>query len=243
MLCILHGWLLEGSGSNLWTRSVVRSLCRMGEDVHLVCQENHPARYDFIASAIKHLRDGTSVTTLSRDTPFPGKCVLHQPELDGTLPVFVWDKYEEYSRVVPMVDLSTEELEAYIERNVSVVSKLVKSEGITGIHANHAVLMPVVAQRVKAVAGTPFTVMPHGSDIEYAVKKDDRFLRYASAAFEETRKIFVIGDEMRGRVLKVFAGVPELESKLSDLHLGVDTSEFEPLAREDRNKNIAELSA
>jgi glycosyltransferase involved in cell wall biosynthesis len=215
----------------------------MGENVHLVCQENHPDRYDFIAGAKLHRRDGSTVTTLSRETPFPGKCILHQPELDGTLPVFVWDKYEEYSRVVPMIDLSTSELESYIERNVAVVRELVLKERITGIHANHAVLMPVVAQRVKGLAGTPFTVMPHGSDIEYAVKKDDRFLRYASAAFGEARKIFVIGDEMRGRVLKVFAGVPQLESKLSDLHLGVDTSEFEPLAREDRNRNIADLAA
>jgi glycosyltransferase involved in cell wall biosynthesis len=243
VLCILHGWLLEGSGSNLWTRSVVRSLCRMGEDVHLVCQENHPDRYDFIAEAKIHRRDGTSITTLSRETPFPGKCVLHQPELDGTLPVFVWDKYEEYSRVVPMIDLSTPELESYIARNVAVVSALVRSERITGIHANHAVLMPTVALRVKALGGTPFTVMPHGSDIEYAVKKDDRFLSYASAAFEGARRIFVIGDEMRSRVLKVFASVPTLEAKLSDLHLGVDTSEFEPLARAARGGNIAELSA
>jgi hypothetical protein len=30
MICILHGYLLEGSGSNLWTRSVVESLCRQG---------------------------------------------------------------------------------------------------------------------------------------------------------------------------------------------------------------------
>src|SRR3990170_40587 len=47
---------------------------------------------------------------------------------------------------------------------------------------------------------------------------------------------------MRGRVLKVFAGVHELESKLSDLHLGVDTSDFEPLGRDDRTRNIARLS-
>ena len=70
------------------------------------------------------------------------------------------------------------------------------------------------------------------------ITKDERFLRYASEAFEETRKIFVIGDEMRGRVLKVFAGVPELESKLSDLHLGVDTSEFEPLERRFREAAV-----
>ena len=40
MICILHGYLLEGSGSNLWTRSVVESLCRAGETVHLMAQEN-----------------------------------------------------------------------------------------------------------------------------------------------------------------------------------------------------------
>lgn len=242
MLCILHGWLLEGSGSNLWTRSVVRSLCRMGETVHLVCQENHPERYDFITGAGVHRRDGRYEQTLARETLYPGKCFLHQPELDGTLPVFVWDKYEEYSRVVPMVDLPPAEIESYIARNVAVVTRLVREERITVIHANHAVLMPTVAERVAATSGTPFTVMPHGSDIEYAVKKDERFLRYASAAFEKARRIFVIGDEMRGRVLKVFAGVPGLESKLSDLHLGVDTSDFEPLARQDRAANIALLS-
>lgn len=242
MLCILHGWLLEGSGSNLWTRSVVRSLCRMGETVHLVCQENHPDRYDFIAGAAVHRRDGTVDTILSRETQYPGKCYLHQPELDGTLPVFVWDKYEEYSRVVPMVDLPTSEIESYIERNVCVVSRLVRENGVSVIHANHAVLMPTVAERMVAAAGISFTVMPHGSDIEYAVKKDERFLGYASAAFEKASRIFVIGDEMRGRVLKVFAGVPGLEQKLSDLHLGVDTSDFEPLPRERRPGNIARLS-
>lgn len=242
-LCILHGWLLEGSGSNLWTRSVVRSLCRMGETVHLVCQENHPDRYDFIAGATFYRRDGTAETTLSRETPYPGKCYLHQPELLGTLPVFVWDKYEEYSRVVPMVDLPTTEIEAYIERNAAVVARVVREHEIPVIHANHAVLMPTVAGRVAATAGTSFTVMPHGSDIEYAVKKDERFLRYASEALEQASRIFVIGEEMRSRVLRVFTGVPGLEAKLADLHLGVDTSDFEALAKEDRPRNIARLSA
>lgn len=243
MLCILHGWLLEGSGSNLWTRSVTRSLCRIGETVHLVCQENHPERYDFIGAATVYHRDGTSTQILSRETPYPGKCILHKPELGETLPVFVWDKYEEYSRVIPMADLPTPEVEAYIERNVTVVGGLVRQHGISVIHANHAVLMPTVAQRVSESAGVPFTVMPHGSDIEYAVKKDERFLRYASSALEASRKIFIIGDEMRSRVLAVFPQVPAIESKLSNLHLGVDTSDFEPVAREERAGKIEQLSA
>src|SRR5215210_4594326 len=210
MLCILHGWLLEGSGSNLWTRAVVNSLCRKGETVHLVCQENHPERYDFISRSITHYIDGTSTTTFSRDRTLPGECILHKPELGGTLPVFVWDEYEEHSRVVPMVDLSTEEIERYVRINVDVVRNVVRSAGIDAIQANHAVMMPVVAQRIGEELGIPYTVMPHGSDIEYAVKKDDRFHAYASDAFSHAGKIFVIGDEMRERVLKVFPNLPAI---------------------------------
>ena len=238
MICILHGWLLEGSGSNLWTRAVVHALCRKGETVHLVCQENHPERYEFITRSISHHLDGSSETTFQRDSTLPGECILHKPELAGVLPVFVWDEYEEHSRVVPMVDLPTEEIETYVDINARVVREIARTAGIEAVHANHAVMMPVVAQRVREELGIPYTLMPHGSDIEYAVKKDDRFLQYASAAFVEAGKIFVHGDEMRARVLKVFPHLPGLSEKFVDLHLGVDTSDFELVSLNERRREI-----
>ena len=219
----------------------MQSLCRKGETVHLVCQENHPDRYSFISEAITHHLDGSSRTTLSRDTPFPGKCILHKPELGATLPVFVWDKYEEYSRVVPMVDLSTAEIEAYVETNLRVVRRLVEQEKITAIHANHAVMMPVVAQRIREALGVPYTVMPHGSDIEYAVKQDERFLNYATNAFIHAGRIFVHGDEMEERVLKVFHGVPNFAEKLVELRLGVDTADFELVSHTERKQEVDQL--
>ncbi|HMI54750.1 MAG TPA: hypothetical protein VK494_01040, partial [Gemmatimonadaceae bacterium] len=219
----------------------MQSLCRKGETVHLVCQENHPDRYGFISSAITHRLDGSSQTTLLRDTPFRGKCILHKPELGATLPVFVWDKYEEYSRVVPMVDLSTAEIEAYVEANVRVVRRLVEEDKITAIHANHAVMMPVVAQRIHEALGIPYTVMPHGSDIEYAVKEDERFLNYATEAFIHAGKVFVHGDEMEERVLKVFQEVPHFAEKLVELRLGVDTSDFELVSHTERKREIEQL--
>lgn len=242
MICLLHGWLLEGSGSNLWTRSVVAGLCRLGETVHLVCQENHPERYDFISSAIRHSVTGASERTLDRETPYPGKCVLHQPLLGETLPVFVTDKYEEYSRVVPMVELETGEIEDYIELNSRIVAGIVRDNGITAIHANHAVLMPTVAQRVKRETGVPYAVMPHGSDIEYAVKKDSRFAGYAASALEEAGRVFTIGAEMRTRLDDVFPGVAGLDSRSVELHLGVDTARFTPVERGDRRASIEWLS-
>ncbi|HVF38673.1 MAG TPA: glycosyltransferase [Gemmatimonadaceae bacterium] len=243
MICILHGWLLEGSGSNLWTRSIVTALARAGETVHLVCQENHPSLYEAIAEAWKYDSEGNRVQTLNRETPFPGKCILHQPWIGDTLPVFVWDKYEEYNRVVPMIELPDDEIESYIERNYNVVLRVVKQHGITAMHANHAVLMPVVAQRVRRETQVPFTIMPHGSDIEYAVKKDERFARYAASAFSDAAKVFVIGAEMRQRVNTVFASVPDVDRKCVELHLGVDTAQFDPVAREERPGKIASLHA
>jgi len=55
MICIMHEYLLEGAGSNLGTHSVVESLCRQGQTVHLFCQENDPDRYPLITKAIRLL--------------------------------------------------------------------------------------------------------------------------------------------------------------------------------------------
>lgn len=241
MLCILHGYLLEGSGSNLWTRAILQSLCRQGERVHLVCQENHPDRYDFITEARLYLPDGSVEVFHRKEIPYSGGCILHKPKLGRTLPVYVWDEYEEFDRVVPMVELPDAEIEEYLERNVRALERIVRQEGVTAIHANHAVLMSVVAQRVGAATGVPYAIMPHGSAIEYAVKKDERFLRYATDAFTAARRIFMIGAEMRGRVRAVFTDVPDLEAKLTELHLGVDTALFQPIPRATRRENIAGL--
>ena len=243
MICIMHGYLLEGSGSNLWTRSVVESLCRQGQTVHLFCQENHPDRYPFIARAIRYHPDGRAETFLDRKVSLPGECIMHKAVLGDTLPVYVWDKYEEFPRVVPMIELGDAEIEGYLDRNVAALRQVLQSNPVTVLHANHAVLMSVVAQRMSEETGVPYVIMPHGSAIEYAVKKDERFLRYATSAFESAQRIFVIGDEMRERVLAVFPGVSGIDEKLTKLHLGVDTSQFEPIPREARRSNVSHLLA
>lgn len=241
MLCILHGYLLEGSGSNLWTRCVVESLCRDGHVVQLVCQEPHPERYDCVGEAYRYPMDGTVETLFERAVPYPGRCVLHKPQLGDTLPVYVWDRYEEYPNAVPMINLWDEAIEEYIDRNVAVVLEVVRRFGVRAIHANHAVLMSVVAQRVSRMTGVPYAIMPHGSALEYAVKKDERFRRYATSAFGDAGRLFVHGEEMRVRVDSALPAVQGMHDKFSILPLGVDTSHFEPVPRERRREKIGRL--
>ncbi|HEX8393777.1 MAG TPA: glycosyltransferase [Longimicrobium sp.] len=243
MICILHGYLLEGSGSNLWTRSIVDSLCRQGETVHLMAQENHPERYGFISEARFYRADGTVETRFRRAPSTSGCCILHQPDLGDTLPVYVWDRYEQYPNVIPLVDLTDEQVEDYLERNTRALLDIVRENGITAIHANHAVLMSVVAQRVKAATGVPYVVMPHGSALEFAVKRQARYHRMAVSAFSDASRVFVHGEEMRQRVRTILGDVPGLEDKFVNLHLGVDTSQFKPIPRSGRREMIGTMAS
>ena len=213
MLCIIHGYLLEGSGSNLWTRCVVESLCMEGHTVQLMCQEPYPELYDCIAEAYRYHPDGTVETMLSRAVPYPGKCIMHKPQLGDTLPVYVWDKYDEYPNVVPMVELHDDAIESYVETNVRVLRQVVQRHGVHAMHVNHAVLMSVVAQRVSAETGIPYAIMEHGSGLEYACKPDVRLKRMATSAFTDAGHLFVHGEEMRHRIETVLPDVPDLNSK------------------------------
>ena len=241
MICLLHGYLLEGSGSNLWTRCVVESLCMDGHTVQLVCQEPYPERYDCIAEAYRYHEDGTVETLFTRAVPYPGKCIMHKPQLGDTLPVYVWDKYDEYPNAVPMVNLDDAAIERYVARNVDVVKQVVVRHGVTAMHANHAVLMSVVAQRVCADTGVPYAVMPHGSALEYAVKPDPRFKRLATSALSDAGHVFVHGEEMRNRVKTILPDVHDLDEKFSVLPLGVHTAQFEPVPRERRREKMGRL--
>lgn len=238
---LLHGYLLDGSGSNLWTRSVIESLCRQGTTVHLFCQENHGDLYPFISELRIYEQDGSCRAAWKREPAEKGTCILHKPVLGDTLPVFVRDRYEEFANPVPMIELPDEDIEAYLDKNVSVVARVVEEENIPIIHANHAVLMPEVARRVHKQKGTPFIVMPHGSDIEYAVKKDPRFYDFAASGFREAAGLFVISREIRERILDLFPDIKGLGSKMEELHLGVDTSLFRLVESEKRVSEIKDF--
>jgi len=241
MICIIHGYLLEGSGSNLWTRCVVESLCMEGHTVQLVCQEPYPERYDCIAEAYRYHEDGSVETLFTREVPYSGKCIMHKPQLGDTLPVYVWDKYDEFSNVVPMVNLSDEEIEHYVATNQRVLQRVVEERGVTGMHVNHAVLMSVVAQRVSHATGVPYAIMEHGSGLEYAVKPDPRLKRMATSAFTDAGHLFVHGDEMRHRIETMLPDVPHMDEKFSVLPLGVHTAQFEPVPRERRREKMGRL--
>ena len=95
-ILIWHGYLLGGTGSNVYTRQLAREWSRAGHDVIVFCQEQHPELNDV------------------------GGARVIRPDVGGLLPVFVLDHYEGY-RVRLLQDCARGELDAWIEANAAAV--------------------------------------------------------------------------------------------------------------------------
>jgi glycosyltransferase involved in cell wall biosynthesis len=128
-ILLWHGYLLGGTGSNVYTRAIAREWTRAGHDVTVVCQERHPERFDL------------------------GGARVVVPELpDGLMPVFVLDEYEGVEARL-LVDFTPEQREAYVEANAAVLREFGPADLV---FANHVVLgAPVgaasgMSYRVKA---------------------------------------------------------------------------------------------
>ncbi|HEY6015903.1 MAG TPA: glycosyltransferase, partial [Gaiellaceae bacterium] len=117
-ILLWHGYLLGGTGSNVYTRAVAREWSRMGHEVVVVCQEPQPELYDL------------------------GGAQVLRPELPGgLLPVFVLDRYEGFTPRL-LQDFTRAEREAYVDANAAALRALGPADGV---FANHVLLGAPVA--------------------------------------------------------------------------------------------------
>src|SRR4051812_11399167 len=96
-ILIFHGYLLRGTGSNVYNARLAGALARAGHEVHLLCQERRPEEVDVVdaagdwdggALAVRALRDGRDAVAA------PGSVTVYRPDIGGVLPVYVADRYE-----------------------------------------------------------------------------------------------------------------------------------------------------
>jgi glycosyltransferase involved in cell wall biosynthesis len=111
-IVIWHGYLLGGTGSNVYTRALAREWKRAGHDVVVLSQEPHPEEHDL------------------------GGASTVRPDVGGLLPVFVLDRYEGYE-VKLVQDCSRAELDDWVERNAAAVREQLPADLV---FCNHVLL-------------------------------------------------------------------------------------------------------
>ncbi|MGH3110687.1 MAG: glycosyltransferase family 4 protein, partial [Gaiellaceae bacterium] len=102
-ILLWHGYLLGGTGSNVYTRQLAREWSQAGHDVTVVSQEPSPESYDL------------------------GSADAVRPDVGGFLPVFVLDRYEGYE-VKLLQECTRVELDAWIEANAAVLRELLPAD-------------------------------------------------------------------------------------------------------------------
>jgi glycosyltransferase involved in cell wall biosynthesis len=181
---IFHGYLLEGTGSNVYNARLAAALVTLGHDVHLLSQDRHPERQPFV-DAVGDWDGGElrlrALTRSDRERPreqVRGRCTVYRPNIDGLLPVYVADRYEGIEART-FARSSEREVARYIDANVLAVAELLELVRPDVALANHLVMGPVILAR--ALGGkVPYAVKVHGSALEYTVKpQPERFLALA----------------------------------------------------------------
>lgn len=109
-ILLWHGYLLSGTGSNVYTRALAREWSLAGHEVVVFCQEPRPERLDL------------------------GGAEVVRPELPGgLLPVFVLDRYEGLEARL-LQDLSAAERARYVEANAAALREHLPADLV---FANH----------------------------------------------------------------------------------------------------------
>jgi glycosyltransferase involved in cell wall biosynthesis len=112
-ILLWHGYLLGGTGSNVYTRALAREWSNAGHDVVVVCQERAPEQYDL------------------------GNARVVNVELpDKLLPVFVMDRYVGLQPKF-LQDFTDGEKRAYVDANAATLRALLPADLV---FANHVLM-------------------------------------------------------------------------------------------------------
>jgi glycosyltransferase involved in cell wall biosynthesis len=238
---IFHGYLLSGTGSNVYNAALARALVRAGHELHLLCQDRDPLALDWVDAAGDW--DGGSLAIHARREP--ARATVYRPHIGGLLPVYVADRYEGVE-ARPFPELSDLEVDRYLAANVAAVREVAERVRPDVALANHLVMGPVVLARALRGTGVPYAVKIHGSALEYTVKPHPRFLPFAREGLEGARGILV-GSRHTAESLWAAIADPTVPDRTRLGPPGVDVQRFvprePPVAREGLRALGARLAA
>jgi glycosyltransferase involved in cell wall biosynthesis len=233
---IFHGYLLRGTGSNVYNARLTASMSRSGANVHLLCQERHAPELDFV-DAVGDWESGELRVRTLRE---PVRLTVYRPPIGRILPVYVADRYEGFE-AKRFADCTDEEIEAYVARNVEAVQEVAALAAPDVALANHLVMGPAILAR--ALDDVPYAVKIHGSALEYTVKPDfERFGPWAREGLARARGVLV-GSRHTAESLWEAMDDPTLPGRTRLGPPGVDVQQFTPREQAEAEAGLHDLAA
>jgi glycosyltransferase involved in cell wall biosynthesis len=232
---IFHGYLLSGTGSNVYNAALAEALVRAGHEVHLLCQDRDPLALAWVDAA-GDWDGGTLEVRVRRE---PARATVYRPDIGGLLPLYVDDRYEGVE-ARPFGELSAEEVDRYVACNVAAAREVAEQVRPDVALANHLVMGPVVLARALGELGVPYAVKIHGSALEYTVKPHPRFKPYAVEGLAGANGVLV-GSRHTAESLWKAMDDPDLPARTRLGPPGVDVGRFTPREPAEAREGLARL--
>jgi glycosyltransferase involved in cell wall biosynthesis len=230
---IFHGYLLRGTGSNIYNASLTAALRDMGHEVHILCQDRHAAELPFV-DALARWEDGE----LRIEGDSGARVTAYLPDIGRILPVYVADQYDGFD-AKPFLDLTDDELAHYIDANVAAAREVTERVKPDLALANHALMGPVVLARALGDE-IPYAVKIHGSALEYTLRRDpDRFLTYADQGVGHAKGVLVGSRHMAERLWEF---LPDTRERTRLGPPGVDVHRFRPVEPAEAQRRLSALA-
>jgi glycosyltransferase involved in cell wall biosynthesis len=240
-ILIFHGYLLGGTGSNVYNARLAAAFTRQGHEVHLLSQDRHPEQHAFVDAAgdwdagalrVRRVREAEHERTPS--------CTVYRPDIGDLLPVYVADRYEGI-QARTFAECSDEQIAHYLDANVAAVSEVADRAQPDVALANHLVMGPAIVAR--ALGGrVAYAVKVHGSALEYTVKPNpERFLPFAREGLAQAGGVLV-GSHHTAASLWTALDDPDVQRRTRLGPPGVDVERFVPRERADAAAGLRALA-
>jgi glycosyltransferase involved in cell wall biosynthesis len=234
-ILLWHGYLLTGSGSNIYTSNVASRWRVAGHDVMLLCQDHKVEELPYVDTFGEFNSDNqgfeprpTGVTGAS------GRVQLVRPYIGKVLPVYVYDEYEGFT-AKRFVDLDDEELDFYTQCNIKAMVTAIEQHQPDAIITGHEVMGPYVALKACEATGTSYLTKLHGSALEYAVKEQARYKEYAQLGLCGAKVVTGGSQYMLEEASSI---VPGWRDKAVVVNPGCDVELFRPSDRSDTGEFV-----
>ena len=158
---IFHGYLLHGTGSNVYNAELGAALVRAGHELHLLCQDRDPFELDWVDAA----GTGTPGTLVVEERALAARARPSTGPTSAACCRSTSPTATRASRRARSRSSATPSSTRYLDANVAAVREVVARARPDVALANHLVMGPAILAR--ALGDVPYAVKIHGSALEY----------------------------------------------------------------------------